>query len=247
MPAAGDAARGRPAPDQPAVSQRAGGSRTPRTTSDDANPTGRAKAAGRRRAVGREVVTPHGEARYALEVPAAYAGTLLVLGHGAGGDVDAADLVAVRAAVLAAGGAVAMVTQPYRVAGRRAPAPAKQLDVAWLAVLAELRRRVPVTTLVVGGRSSGARVACRTAVEAGADRILALAFPLHPPGRPETSRAAELDTGLPTLVVNGDRDAFGVPEPTATVLVEVLPGETHALSKHPAAVAAAAAAFVIPV
>jgi predicted alpha/beta-hydrolase family hydrolase len=136
------------------------------------------------------------------------------------------------------------VTQPYRVAGRRAPAPAAQLDAAWLAVVGELRRRLAVGMLIVGGRSSGARVACRTAHEAGASRILALAFPLHPPGRPETSRAAELDTGLPTLVVNGDRDAFGVPEGGPSVLVEVLPGETHALSKRPDAVAAVAAAFI---
>jgi predicted alpha/beta-hydrolase family hydrolase len=178
-------------------------------------------------------------------VPAGYTGTLLVLGHGAGGDVDAVDLVAVRAAVLAAGAGVAMVTQPYRVAGaRRPPAPARQLDAAWLAVIAELRRRVAVDLLVVGGRSSGARVACRTAAEAGAGRILALAFPLHPPGRPEVTRADELRTGVPTLVLNGDRDAFGVPEPLPTVHVEVLPGETHALSKAPHLLAQMAVAFV---
>ncbi|MET7421816.1 alpha/beta family hydrolase [Dactylosporangium sp. NPDC005555] len=178
-------------------------------------------------------------------MPAGYTGTLLVLGHGAGGDVDAVDLVAVRAAVLEAGAGVAMVTQPYRVAGaRRPPAPARQLDAAWLAVLAELRRRVAVDTLVVGGRSSGARVACRTAVEAGADRIVALAFPLHPPGRPEVTRADELLTGVPTLVLNGDRDAFGVPPAGPSVHVEVLPGETHALSKAPAVLARLAVAFV---
>jgi predicted alpha/beta-hydrolase family hydrolase len=191
-----------------------------------------------------DVATPHGTARFSLGVPATYTGTLLVLGHGAGGDVNASDLVAVRDAALEAGVAVAMVTQPYRVAGRRAPAPAKQLDAAWLTVLADLRRRLDVTTLVVGGRSSGARVACRTALEAGAARILALAFPLHPPGKPESSRAAELDTGLPTLVINGARDAFGVPEEAGPVRVEVLPGETHALSRSPAAVATAAVPFL---
>ncbi|MFC4043197.1 alpha/beta family hydrolase [Dactylosporangium siamense] len=194
---------------------------------------------------GQELDTPSGVARYSLDVPAGYTGTLLVLGHGAGGDVDAVDLVAVRAAVLDAGAGVAMVTQPYRVAGaRRPPAPARQLDAAWLAVVAELRRKVAVDSLVVGGRSSGARVACRTAVEAGADRILALAFPLHPPGRPEVTRADELRTGVPTLVLNGDRDAFGVPEPLPTVHVEVLPGETHALSKAPHLLAQLAVAFV---
>jgi predicted alpha/beta-hydrolase family hydrolase len=163
---------------------------------------------------------------------------MLVLGHGAGGDITAPDLVAVRDAVLAAGVAVARVTQPYRVAGRRAPAPAPQLDTAWLAVLAEVARRHRPGRLIVGGRSSGARVACRTAVAAGASGIVALAFPLHPPGRPERSRADELRTGVPTLVVNGDRDAFGVPEPAPGIEVVVRPGETHALSKDVAAVGA---------
>jgi uncharacterized protein len=166
-------------------------------------------------------------------------GTLVALGHGAGGDVSAGDLVAVRDAVVAAGGAVARVTQPYRVAGRRAPAPAAQLDSAWLAVMAALARRCKYQTLVVGGRSSGARVACRTAVAAGAVGVVALAFPLHPPGKPDKSRADELVTGVPTLVVNGDRDAFGVPTGGGDVEVLVRPGETHALSRDPGAVAAA--------
>ncbi|MER7007014.1 alpha/beta family hydrolase [Dactylosporangium sp. NPDC000555] len=195
-------------------------------------------------AAGREVATPHGVARYQLDVPADHGGTLLVLGHGAGGDIDAPDLVAVHDAALARGVAVALVTQPYRVAGRRAPAPAAQLDVAWLAVIAELRGVLDFATLVVGGRSSGARVACRTAREAGAARILALAFPLHPPGKPEKSRAEELETGVATLVLNGDRDAFGVPGERPHVRVHVLPGETHALSKNTAALAAAAVDFV---
>ncbi|WP_433056737.1 alpha/beta hydrolase family protein [Dactylosporangium sp. CS-033363] len=190
------------------------------------------------------MATPFGPARYRLDVPEDFGGTLLVLGHGAGGDVDAADLVAVHDAALARGVAVALVTQPYRVAGRRAPAPAAQLDAAWLAVIARLRKNVDFATLVVGGRSSGARVACRTAVRAGAQRILALAFPLHPPGKPDKSRADELLTGVPTLVLNGDRDAFGVPSQAPAVHVTVLRGETHALSRDPAAVAAAAVAFV---
>ncbi|GAA3457853.1 alpha/beta hydrolase family protein [Dactylosporangium matsuzakiense] len=177
-------------------------------------------------------------------MPDNFGGTLLMLGHGAGGDVDAPDLQAVRAAVLPRGVAVALVTQPYRVAGRRAPAPAAQLDAAWLAVVARLRKNLALTALVVGGRSSGARVACRTAVAAGADRVLALAFPLHPPGKPDRSRADELLTGVPTLVVNGDRDAFGVPQESAAVHVKKLVGETHALSKRPAGVAEAALEFV---
>jgi predicted alpha/beta-hydrolase family hydrolase len=205
----------------------------------------RSRSRARRSLAGQEVQTPFGVARFSLDVPAGYTGTLLVLGHGAGGDVDAVDLVAVRAAVLAASAGVAMVTQPYRVAGtRRPPAPARQLDAAWLAVVAELRRRVAIDSLVVGGRSSGARVACRTAVEAGADRILALAFPLHPPGRPEVTREDELRTGVPTLVLNGDRDPFGVPAPGPLVHVEALPGETHTLSKAPQALARLAVAFV---
>ncbi|MBU8856886.1 MULTISPECIES: alpha/beta family hydrolase [unclassified Micromonospora] len=185
-----------------------------------------------------EIHTPRGPARLRFDMPAGGT-TVLVLGHGAGGDVDAPDLTAVRDAVLAAGAGVALVTQPYRVAGRRAPAPAGHLDEAWTAVLADLRRRAPgVRHWVVGGRSSGARVACRTAATVGAAGVVALAFPLHPPGRPERSRAGELLTGLPTLVVNGDRDPFGVPEPGPGVEVVVRPGERHDLRGDPAGTAA---------
>lgn len=158
---------------------------------------------------------------------------LLVLGHGAGGSVDAPDLVAVHDAAVAAGLAVALVTQPYRVAGRRAPAPAGHLDEAWRTVVAGLTERFPGLPLIVGGRSSGARVACRTAAEVGAAGIVALAFPLHPPGKPERSRAAELSTGLPTLVVNGSSDPFGVPDATPGVEIVVLEGERHDLRRVP--------------
>jgi predicted alpha/beta-hydrolase family hydrolase len=137
--------------------------------------------------------------------------------------------------------AVARVTQPYRVAGRRAPAPAGQLDRAYVAVVTALRDLVPdAAALIAGGRSSGARVACRTADELDAAGVLALAFPLHPPGKPDRSRAGELPTRLPTLVVNGDRDPFGVPPASPAVDVRVLPGETHDLRRDPAAVAAVA-------
>ncbi|TDC61487.1 alpha/beta hydrolase [Micromonospora sp. KC207] len=188
-----------------------------------------------------EIGTPRGPARVDTDLPAGPATALLVLGHGAGGDVDAPDLSALRDVAVAAGLAVARVTQPYRVAGRRAPAPAGHLDEAWTAVLAELRRRHrAVPALVVGGRSSGARVACRTAIAVGADAVVALAFPLHPPGRPERSRAAELATGLPTLVVNGDRDPFGVPGASPSVRVVVRPGERHDLAGDPAGAAAVA-------
>lgn len=179
-----------------------------------------------------DIDTPVGRAEMALDRPSRPV-SLLVLGHGAGGDVSAGDLVAVRDLAVARNVAVVRVTQPYRVAGRRAPAPARQLDAAWLAVLAHLRSRVDCRDLplVCGGRSSGARVACRTATQAGVAGLVALAFPLHPPGKPERSRAAELDTGIPTIVVNGDRDPFGVPESGPAVRVAVLAGADHSLRK----------------
>ena len=172
--------------------------------------------------------TPRGPAGIRITEPAGPPRSLLVLGHGAGGDVDAPDLTAVHDAAVAAGARVALVTQPYRVAGRRAPAPAHHLDEAWTAVVGELKDDLP---LLLGGRSSGARVACRTAASLGAAGVLALAFPLHPPGKPERSRAAELPTDIPTLVVNGDRDPFGVPEPGGAVEVAVRPGAVHDLRR----------------
>ncbi|WP_091107968.1 alpha/beta family hydrolase [Micromonospora citrea] len=184
-----------------------------------------------------EILTPRGPARVDTDLPQGPPTALLVLGHGAGGGVGAPDLCALRDAAVGAGSVVARVTQPYRVAGRRAPAPAGHLDEAWVAVLAVLRRRHPGVPLVVGGRSSGARVACRTARAVEAAGVVALAFPLHPPGRPERSRAAELDTGVPTLVVNGDRDPFGVPEPGPGVRVVTRPGERHDLRADPAGTA----------
>ncbi|MEH1100204.1 alpha/beta hydrolase family protein [Micromonospora sp. CPCC 205561] len=186
-----------------------------------------------------EIPTPRGPARVVTDLPQGPPVALLALGHGAGGDVDAPDLRALRDAAVGAGLAVARVTQPYRVAGRRAPAPAGHLDEAWTAVLARLRARHPGVPLLVGGRSSGARVACRTARAVGAAGVVALAFPLHPPGRPERSRAAELDTGVPTLVVNGDRDPFGVPAPAPGVRVLIRPGERHDLRGDPAGTAEA--------
>ena len=195
----------------------------------------------------REVATPLGPAHvHESEPDGAVRGTL-VLGGGAGGGVDAADLVAVAAAGCAAGWRVLRVEQPWRVAGKRiAPAPAR-LDEGWTAVLADLRDDGALTgPLVLGGRSAGARVACRTASSAGAAGVLALAFPLHPPGRPEKSRAAELAlAGVPLLVVQGLTDAFGGPDEVAAVLpaggrVHAVPGD-HSLKKDVAAVATAAA------
>lgn len=144
---------------------------------------------------------------------------LLVLGHGAGGGVGALDLLAARDAAHALGWRVALVEQPWRVRGRKVAEAPPRLDAAWVEVLATLRG----APLVVGGRSAGARVACRTAAQVGAGAVLCLAFPLHPPGRPERSRLPELEqVEVPVLVVQGDRDAFGVPP--GAVLV---PGADH--------------------
>jgi len=174
------------------------------------------------------IETPRGPAGIRITDPAGPPLCQLVLGHGAGGDVDAPDLTAVHDAAVAAGARVVLITQPYRVAGRRAPAPAGHLDEAWIAAVTTLADDLP---LILGGRSSGARVACRTAEGLGAAGVLALAFPLHPPGRPERSRAAELPTRTPTLVVNGDRDPFGVPGAGGVVEVAVRPGAVHDLRR----------------
>src|SRR5215831_6336779 len=158
-----------------------------------------------------ELETPHGPARAHLQ-PVDEPVAALVLGHGAGGGIESPDLVGAAKAARAAGLSVALVEQPYRVAGRRSPAPAGQLDAAWVAVVEQLP--LAGLPLVAGGRSSGARVACRTSAETGAAAVLCLAFPLHPPGRPEKSRLDELDAvNVPTLVVQGERDPFGLPPP----------------------------------
>jgi predicted alpha/beta-hydrolase family hydrolase len=162
-----------------------------------------------------EIDTPHGPARAHLDEAATPAGTL-VLGHGAGGGVEAVDIVAAADVAREAGLTVALVEQPYRVAGRRSPAPPKQLDTAWEAVISELRERGLITApLIVGGRSLGARVACRTAEAVDADAVLCLAFPVHPPGKaddPSKSRQGELDAvEVPVLVVQGTSDPFGMP------------------------------------
>lgn len=162
----------------------------------------------------------------------------LALGHGAGGGIDAPDLTTAAAAAGSLGFTVALVEQPYRVAGRRSPAPATALDASWLAVIGQLRTTVlEGLPLVVGGRSSGARVACRTYAAAGAVAVLCLAFPLHPPGRgddPAKSRLSELDAvGVPVLVVQGERDPFGMPPGGPGRTVARVPGD-HSLRSAPA-------------
>jgi len=242
-----------------------------------------------------DIGTSHGPARAELAVPSGLSAAgppsfLLVLTHGAGGSVNAPDLLAVRDAALRAGGATALVTKPYRIRGARAPGSPARQDDAWREIIAFLRGRPwsgpwsgpekdadevplgPGTPLIVGGRSNGARVACRTAAAVGARGVIALAFPLRPPGRRAAAgsagtpdpparaaelraaagsagssnrptRAAELraaaDGGARVLVVNGDRDPFGIPNPEDAIKVVVLKGESHALSRNPAAIAEA--------
>lgn len=179
-----------------------------------------------------EVETPHGRANAHLHAVGERRAAL-VLGHGAAGGVTSRDLVAVTNLARSEGFNVVLVEQPYRVAGRRSPAPARQLDAAWSAVIDHLReaelRGLP---LVVGGRSAGARVACRTAEATGAIGVICLAFPLRPPRRtgPERpSRLPELDAvKVPTLVVQGTRDPFGIPPASATRTVVQVPGD-HSL------------------
>ena len=219
------------------------------------------------------VPTSQGPALVDWTGPAGSASFVLALTHGAGGRPDSPDLLAARDAAVAQGGGVALITQPYRVRGARAPGHAERQDEAWIDLITRLRSSTlaapplsPKTQpshsplesreahlpLIVGGRSNGARVACRTAAAVDARGVLALAFPLQPParrikGRDEAvfppDRAPELQQairgGAHVLVLNGDHDPFGIPAASAAIQVIVLNGETHSLSKKPAAVAAA--------
>jgi uncharacterized protein len=186
-----------------------------------------------------EIETPHGPARAHLH-PASEPAGALVLGHGAAGGFRAKDLVAATAAAVEAGFSVAQVEQPYLVAGRRSPAPAKQLDAAWSAAVEHLRGgELAGLPLITGGRSAGARVACRTAAQTGSVAVLCLAFPVHPPGRPEKTRLDELDgVEVPVLVVQGDSDPFGMPPPGPGRRVVTVPGN-HSLKGDLQAVGAA--------
>jgi predicted alpha/beta-hydrolase family hydrolase len=157
----------------------------------------------------RLVPTPHGDARLHQNRSRRPIATLL-LGHGAGGGVEARDLVALARHLPRNGVTVVRVEQPWRVAGRKVAPRPEVLDECLVSVADRLRIRTP---LVVGGRSAGARSAARTARELGASGLVALAFPLHPPGRPDRSRVAELQSvTVPSLVVQGERDPFGTPE-----------------------------------
>ena len=199
----------------------------------------------------REIDTPLGPAR-AHVTEADDVRSTLVLGHGAGGGIESVDLVAVTTAAAEAGWRVIRVEQPWRVGGKRVAAPPPRLDEGWRAVLRDLRAAdLLAGPLVLGGRSAGARVACRTAAEHGAAGVLALAFPLHPPGRPEKSRAPELTAvPVPLVVVQGETDAFGGPAAVAAVLagrsnasVYAVPGD-HALKRNVDVVAMAALSWL---
>jgi predicted alpha/beta-hydrolase family hydrolase len=200
----------------------------------------------------RQIDTPLGPARaHVTDADGAARGTL-VLGHGAGGGVESADLVAVTAEAAGAGWRVVRVEQPWRVAGRRIATAPPRLDEGWRAVLDHLRADDVLTgPLVLGGRSAGARVACRTADDLGAAGVLALAFPLHPPGKPEKTRGPELTAvRVPLVVVQGETDAFGAPAAVAAVLsgqanasVYAVPGD-HALKRNVDVVAMAALSWL---
>lgn len=184
-----------------------------------------------------ELETPRGPARAYVDhergAPAA-----IVLGHGAGGGTDAPDILAAAGAAAAAGLSVARVEQPYRVAGRKSPAPAGHLDEAWTAVVGALAEGpLAGLPLIAGGRSLGARVACRTAAELEAAAVICLAFPVHPPGKgddPTKSRLGELNAvDVPVLVVQGSSDPFGMPPPAPRRTVIAISGN-HSLRDAPA-------------
>jgi len=172
--------------------------------------------------------TPHGPARAHVHA-VANPRLAVVLGHGAGGGVTAKDLTRATKAANAAQATVVLVEQPYKVAGRKSPAPAHHLDAAWIATIEQLEP-IQGLPLVTGGRSAGARVACRTAQQTNAQGVLCLAFPLHPPGRPEKSRLDELeDVTQPVLIVQGESDPFGMPPGAPNREVVKVPGN-HSLT-----------------
>jgi len=177
------------------------------------------------------VPTPVGEARVLVD-RAREPVTTVVLGHGARGGPASPDLLALAHTLPSRGLTVVRVEQPWHVEGRRVASTPARLDTAWRAVIAALERDLKANPLVLGGRSAGARVACRTGLDLGAVGVVALAFPLHPPGRPERSRLAELRAaGLPTLVLQGERDAFGRPEEfPSDIDVHIVPDADHSFA-----------------
>jgi predicted alpha/beta-hydrolase family hydrolase len=175
----------------------------------------------------RTIPTEHGDARIHVDRATRPVATL-VLGHGAGKGEDSPDLVALATALPKQGISVFRIEQPWHVSGKKVAARPEVLDAATRACVDAIRVRTPI---VLGGRSAGARVACRSALELGAVGALALSFPLHPPGRPEKTRLSELlDAGVPTFVVQGERDSFGSPEEFPEgVELTVVPDADHGL------------------
>jgi hypothetical protein len=193
------------------------------------------------------IETPSGPARAHLH-PAPQPKGAVVLGHGAGGGVEAVDMIAATEAAVEEGFTTALIEQPYRVAGRRSPAGAKQLDAAWIAVVERLRaKELAGLPLIVGGRSLGARVACRTIDQVGAVAVLCLAFPLLPPRRgnkPPQSRLPDLEAVQhPVLVVQGESDRFGMPPAGPNREVVSVRGD-HGLKADTGAVASAVGAWL---
>jgi predicted alpha/beta-hydrolase family hydrolase len=179
-----------------------------------------------------EIETARGLAWADVDEAGTDARAILLLGHGAGGTVDAPDLLAARDAALSVGVSVARVTQPYRVSGRRGMPPHPTLEQPWLDVAAELASRYPAIPQIFGGRSAGARVACRTADAGNAIAVICLAYPVHPPGKPHLNRLDELHAvRVPVLVVQGDRDAFGTPPRRRGRTLVVASGADHSLKK----------------
>jgi uncharacterized protein len=182
------------------------------------------------------VDTPQGPGRLFVDL-AEQPSSLLVLGHGAGGGVSAADLELLARSLPALATTVVRFEQPWRTAGRTVGAPPPKLDDAWRAALGWLMEQEWAARhpLLVGGRSAGARVACRTASDTNPAAIVCLAFPLHLPGRPEKSRAAELlAPTAPRLVLQGSKDSFGTPAEIRAAIgtaegvnVVELPGADH--------------------
>ena len=193
-----------------------------------------------------EVDTPYGAARVHLHAAQVQPVGALILGHGANGAVGARDLVCATDVAVALGFVTALVEQPYKVAGKRSPAPATQLDTAWLAVVTALRGgELDGLPVIAGGRSSGARVACRTAAQTQAIGVLCLAFPLHPPGKPDKTRQPELDAvRVPTLIVQGESDPFGLPARARNRKVVTVRGN-HSLSRDLNGVAAAVRGWLV--
>jgi predicted alpha/beta-hydrolase family hydrolase len=195
-----------------------------------------------------DVGTPHGDARVHVRPSETPRGGL-ILGHGAGGGIEARDLVAATEAAVSARWTVALVEHPYRVAGRRSPPRAPVLDAVWVAVVEELAAdRLAGLPLVTGGRSLGGRVACRTAAATNAVGVICLAFPLEPPARgdkPRQSRLEELDAvNVPVLVVQGESDPYGMPPSSGSRTVVKVAGD-HGLKKDPDAVAAAVGSWLV--